>query len=167
MKKLIILISLSFSIFGCATNSTIFRAPLDRDTIDQRVENSPIIQLTGSTQYTSTSPEDVNLHFKKFHILNRPDKIINWEFYYVMGEPSLPSYEYEKIAFIEVYLPEMDDGVGEDRLREAASSVGATALVDVYKKPISSVGATKHTDPFISESPIDAYLYYGMAVREM
>ena len=165
--KIILLIVTIVFLSGCATNSTIFFAPLDRAEIEGLINNSPHVKfLTEATYEVTVSSNEVKLYYKIFHMLNRPDAIFNWEYYYVLGEGSTPKYDYTKIAEIEVYLPAPDDNKGQDELKLVASNIGATGLIDVYKKPLTSPGTTRQVSFNTYERPIEGYLYYGIAIKE-
>lgn len=168
MKKFLFVIFMVVGVSSCATNSTIFNNPMNQDALDSLIKNSPVIKRITNVNYEVVStPGNVKLFYKNFNFFNRPDLIKNWQLYYVLGKSSNPISGYEKIAEIEIYLPNMDDSKGILTLKDAASRLGATGLIDVYKKPLTATGNVKRLAGFSrAVYSVDTYLYYGLAIRE-
>ena len=151
---------------GCAPHNLHRAAPVEKDLIDQNVVQSPIVKHVRNKRYEQQrSASDIELHFKQFDLLNAPVAIENWESHYVLGEGSKPKWKYKKIAEITVYVFEMNDQVVMDLFRNTASGIGAAAVIDMYRKPLSIPGtAQSYYGGRIS--PVYAYVYYGAVVRE-
>lgn len=162
-------IAMALCLSGCAANSTISVARFDEGELAADIARSPIVErLDGSTFAKQRDPKDIELHYKLFKGLNKPDLIVNWERYYVIGEPSVPSWKYKPIANISVYQAAMDDATALDTLRKAASDLGGSAVIELFRKPIPKPGSVGWWHAYHSEQeriPIDGYAYFGQVVR--
>jgi hypothetical protein len=156
MRKLIA-ISISVFLAGCATNSTMVNFAIDKQEIVQRIEKSPhVTQLSRVNYAKRTEPSDIQVFHYVFDMMNRPDRIQDWQYHYVTGQGSDPEWKFARLAEVEIYLPDRLDDRAIPQFRQIASSMGGDAVVNVHRKPLRS-------EKF--PAPIDAYLYYGVVVR--
>jgi hypothetical protein len=170
--RLFLELSLVIFLCGCATQSTVFLASIETSIIEQRIKDSPIVEHLTQTDYqTVLPPMDIGLYYKKFHILNRPDKIENWEYYYVLGEASSPSWKYIELANISVYLARSDNDTAIQTMKTKASEIGGSAIINLYKKPLTNRVTKREMVNYSLEireqRPIEGYIYYGTIVRKI
>jgi len=163
----IIFTSLAFS--ACAVNSVISNVPLSKGEFAYRMNQSPIVEYlkdVGNTHFSKLrEPQDIELHFMKFNLFNKPDLITNWKYHYVLGEPSSPQWDYIEIADITVYQLQRDDAAAFTVIRKKVSEIGGSGVIDMFRKPIHENDPTART-PLHETWAIEGYLYSGRVVRE-
>lgn len=166
MKLVLFIITILAVATGCAPHSLHFGPPIEKDVIDRNVTESPIVRHFKNKRYDKQrEASDIELHFKQFDFLNSPIATENWELYYVLGEGSKPEWKYGKIAEVTVYVSTVDDEVILDLFRRSASEIGGSGVIDMYRKPLSLPDTAQYY--YGSRiSPVYAYVYYGLVVRE-
>ena len=143
---------------GCAAHSTVMNRPVEPDEVPRLIGDSPhISRLSSQTYPKRTESSNIQFFNYTFNLLSRPDLIKDWQYHYVVGPASSPTWRYEKLAEVLVYLHSRDDPTAFARLGEVASSLGGDAVIDMHRKPIIT-----RKPP----APVDAYMYYGMVVRK-
>ncbi len=164
VKKFILSLASLFFISSC-TSSTFMSLRHSAEDLSNRIANSPIIEPSSNTKFEKQrAPEEIEIHYKLFHALNSPNAVINWKRYYVIGEHSEPKWEYDDIADISVYFKGMNDAEAINILKSKASEVGGSAVIDVFKKPLTLRWTTSFGSN-TSSTPIYAYAYFGTIVR--
>jgi hypothetical protein len=144
------------SIFGCASHSPSTMFPVNAKEVPKLIAESPHVTKLSDKKFESrTSPEAVQFFFYRFGVFDEPGLIKNWEDHYVLGPSSAPSWAYEKLAEVTVYLQKRDDAQAYRQYRQVASAMGGDSVIDMYRKPVIT-----HSPP----APIVAYLYYGVVV---
>lgn len=165
--RLFLVFSLTALLCGCATQSPIFRGQLEIGEIKQRINDSPIVERLTETDYpVISSPKDIELFYKDFHIFNKPSSIENWEHYHVLGKASSPPWKYVELANISVYLRLSNDENATQTMKNKASEIGGSAIIDLYKKPLTIPGTEEQVSFFTEKLPIKGYVYYGVIVRK-
>jgi hypothetical protein len=166
IQKILITLVLTFLLTGCATSQRI-STTMSENELSLKIKSSPIVRLTTKSTIT-TQKDKVEVYYFNFNAMNSPNRIINWEYYYKIGEYSEPKWNYLEIGDIELWVADKEDEKNIDLLKNEASKYGADALIDLYRKPIntSKQNAPPYGQYAISEFGIGGYLYYAKLVTK-
>lgn len=144
---------------GCST-SPAFSTYMTSSELASRIDSSPIVK--DSLNYPKRkNSDDIEVYYYEFGPLTRPERIYNWEKYYVVGGPSNPSWKYKVIGEISLWSADANDSKNVELIKNTASKNGGFAVVDLFRKPISiaSQSAPPSAAYYLSESAIGGYLY--------
>lgn len=156
----------TIALVGCATNTGMATFVSD-DALADKIKSSPIIKL--DTSVTAPKVEsNVELYYHNFQIFGTPSRIINWEYYYKIGEYSEPAWKYKVIGDIELWCADMVDEKNIPIIKAAAAKSGADGIIGLFRKPIntSSQQAPPAGQFSLNEFAIGGYLYYGKLVAK-
>lgn len=160
VRKLITLSIATAVLSGCA-GLELYNPPFDRPrTVSEtsnRFRDSPSVRMIAAQSFSKrTNSEGIELFYHTFHILNAPNAIKNWQYHWVLGAGSNPSWKYVEVAEVVAYMPSHDDSTALSQIKDTAASVGGDAVVDLLREPIT-----------VSETGrrIHGYAYRGIVVR--
>ena len=166
IQKMFITLFLGFMLSGCATSQHISTTMSD-DELSLKIKSSPIVHASTKSP-VATQKDKIEFHYFNFNAMNSPSRIINWEYYYKIGELSEPQWSYHEIGDIELWIADKEDEKNIELLRSEASKYGADAVIELYRKPINT--SKQNAPPYgpyaISEFGIGGYLYYGKLVKK-
>lgn len=156
-RRRLVTLTVAIMIGGCASHSMLFFDSVDSAEVPSLISKSPHIKSLTKVQHTKrTDPQNIVLFNYAFHEFNAPNRVLNWQYHYMIGPASAPDWSNEKIAEVIVYLRTRDDATALQTFKRVASDIGGDAVVEMHRKPII---------PKIPPAPIEAYLYYGVVVR--
>ena len=144
--------------------SAIFLADETQQQFEQRLANSPVVTRLKPGLAVQCAPDEVELHYKKFHLLNSPDLIVDWQYHYVVAPASKPRWRGSAVADIAAYFPAMDDATALALLREQAFALGGCGVTTVFREPVTLEGS-RQPDGSFTRSRIIGYAYFGKIVR--
>ncbi|MGX8882474.1 hypothetical protein ACWWD9_04595 [Methylovorus sp. SPW-M1] len=154
LKSFIIFLLSAFVIVGCTTG----KIAMQEDNIDQKVAGSPFIKRYPNNNYSVRTPsESIEVYYKTWNALNRPEAIRDWKMHFQIAEGSDPKKRYIEIGEITYYQKDLDDKKAIDFLKNAASQEGGDAIADAWRRPV--------IDQVLSPSRIVGYRFNALIIR--
>lgn len=123
------------------------------------IASSPKIVLLTKESYQprSQSPQ-IELFYKYWNPLTRPDAVKDWEYLFVMGEATSPKWAYSKLSDVIISQRPRDDNKAVAELREIAAKQGGDAVIDLHREPM--------IDAPQFGARIVGFRYFGTVVRK-
>lgn len=133
LKNIITCLLIAVLISGCATG----RIAMQEDDIDQKVAKSPFVKPYPNHNYSVRTPSDrVQVYYKTWNALNRPEAIRDWKIHFQIAEGSDPEKRYIEIGEITYYQKDLDDKKALDVMKNAASQEGGDAIAEAWRRPV-------------------------------
>lgn len=155
---------------SASAGSAIFFNDVSVEKFKTLLETSPVISNLDNDSSKQCEIDAVEMHFKKFNMFNAPNLVDDWEYHYVVGEPSKPEWKTEFVADIVAYQEKIDDSAALMVFRNKASEFGGCAVQEVFREPILMNRFADGSKAFglggaKAVRKILGYAYYGKIVR--
>lgn len=130
-RPLMLIMSLSL-LAACATGTL----ALKEDNIEAKLAGSPYVTRYSRAQDARhADPSDIEVHYKVWGTLSRPDALEHWQFHFKIGEGSEPTRRYVRVASVVHYTRARNDSEGVDVLKAVAAKEGGDAIMNVWRSP--------------------------------
>jgi hypothetical protein len=127
--------------------------------VEKVISDSPKIEIISKEKFQPrTEPENVEIFYRFWNPLTRPDAVKNWKYYFVMGEGSSPAWEFTEISQIIHAQRARDDSKAITEFKSIAHKQGGDAILDMHREPM--IDGPKFG------SKVIGYRYYGSVIRK-
>ena len=181
MPHTFILITVMLLVTSCGVKSigrpysTLGPTPLAQAELDEKLRVSPEIERFKEDVYTPRkNADEIELYHMVWTILNSPNAVPDWRNIYSTGVEGKPDQSYTKLARVLIYQKKLVDQDAFDQFKTKAANMGGDAVIDVYRKPLSTKEGTRHYDTYVGGVGMmtagqynrgAAWLYHGIVVR--
>lgn len=130
------------------------------DDLAQESAGSPYITKIIENNFSPRTPANkIQLYYKHWGPLTRPNAVENWEQIFVMGDSSSPKWKYLELSHVVVAQLHKDDIKAINELRNLANRQGGDGITNLHREPM--------IDSPEFGAKIIGFRYIGTVVRKM